>query len=90
MPWDDFLAYLNSPQKESTLYLAQHNIFNQFPDLKKDIITPDYVYAYLKPPSDFPSYEPPSNEEGLVTNIWLGPKGTISPAHTASQITSLC
>jgi hypothetical protein len=83
MSWDDFLTYINSPKGE-ILYLAQHNIFMQFPSLKMDIIVPDYVYASLDDSLQFPGYRPPCNDEQLVTNVWLGPKGTMSPAHTVN------
>lgn len=85
--WDRFLSSLDFPDQpvacdpDRVLYLAQHNLLMQFPDLRSDIIIPDYVYAALTH-SDFPDYKPPGNEEQLVINAWLGPKGTISPAHT--------
>ncbi|KAF8580576.1 Clavaminate synthase-like protein [Ramaria rubella] len=64
------------------MYLAQHTLLTQFPALRSDIIVPDYVYSSLKPPATFPSYRPPGNSDQLVINAWLGPKGTVSPAHT--------
>jgi hypothetical protein len=64
------------------LYLAQHSLLTQFPALRSDIVVPDYVYASLPPPITFPAYRPPGNDEQLVINAWLGPKGTVSPAHT--------
>ncbi|KDQ59576.1 hypothetical protein JAAARDRAFT_68205 [Jaapia argillacea MUCL 33604] len=83
MDWDKFLGFLFDPHKDTPVfYLAQHNLFLQFPKLRSDIVVPDYVYASLRPPPNFPDYEPPRNEEELVLNAWLGPKGTISPAHT--------
>jgi hypothetical protein len=87
MPWDDFLSTLDltdqlSPQASThCYYLAQHNLFMQFPALRDDIIIPDYVYASVTSP-DFPRYRPPGNDEQLVLNTWLGPGGTMSPAHT--------
>ncbi|KAE9406675.1 Clavaminate synthase-like protein [Gymnopus androsaceus JB14] len=83
MDWDDFLSALE-PTSHSTkvLYLAQHNLLMQFPDLNKDIVIPDYVYTCPPPPEDYPQYKPPGNDEQLVINGWLGPRGTISPAHT--------
>ncbi|KAK0458448.1 uncharacterized protein EV420DRAFT_1542316 [Desarmillaria tabescens] len=84
MPWDKFLASLEFDDQtcsyvpEKMLYLAQHNLFMQFPDLRADILVPDYVYSG---PS-VPNYAPPGNDEQLVLNTWLGPRGTISPAHT--------
>ncbi|KAF9234029.1 hypothetical protein BU15DRAFT_90132 [Melanogaster broomeanus] len=81
--WDDFLSSLNSEgvsgqHQRHTLYLAQHNLLTQFPQLWEDITVPDIVYAYLTS-SDFPNYEPPTN---VIINAWLGPERTISPAHT--------
>jgi lysine-specific demethylase 8 len=87
MDWDDFLAALDSqeleqPHKRDVLYLAQHNLLRQFPALRADITVPDYIYASVSPPVDFPGYKPPANDEQLVINAWLGPGETISPAHT--------
>ncbi|EKM55939.1 uncharacterized protein PHACADRAFT_144885 [Phanerochaete carnosa HHB-10118-sp] len=84
MPWEDFLDAL-VPARDGTrpaLYLAQHNLFNQFPALRDDIVIPDYAYAAPRPPADYPDYRPPPNEDQLVINVWLGPAGTVSPAHT--------
>ncbi|KAJ7273147.1 hypothetical protein C8J57DRAFT_1316919 [Mycena rebaudengoi] len=78
MSWDAFLASLDSDSGE-ILYLAQHSLLMQFPALRADIEVPDYVYAVLPRP---PGCEPPENDEQLVLNAWLGPKGTVSPAHT--------
>ncbi|CAL1703535.1 unnamed protein product [Somion occarium] len=86
MGWDDFLSSMTTPdgpngERKPVLYLAQHNLFSQFPALREDVIIPDYVYAPLPPPETYPMYVPPGNREQLVVNAWLGPKGTISPAH---------
>lgn len=64
------------------LYLAQHDLFRQFPQLANDIAIPDFVYSAPSPPSSAPDYKPPANEEGVIVNSWLGPQGTLSPAHT--------
>ncbi|THV07959.1 Clavaminate synthase-like protein [Dendrothele bispora CBS 962.96] len=85
--WDKFLSSLRLKgqipvDQKDVLYLAQHNLFTQFPKLKEDIIVPDYVYACLSATPDYPDYQPPTNDEQLVLNGWLGPQGTISPAHT--------
>lgn len=92
MDWDQFLAALDSQQHVShnqpdVLYLAQHDLLKQFPALRADIMVPDYIYACLSSPADFPGYKPPGNDEQLVINAWLGPSGTISPAHTVSLMT---
>ncbi|KAJ7739655.1 hypothetical protein DFH07DRAFT_926926 [Mycena maculata] len=77
MPWDAFLDALESPTE--LLYLAQHSLLMQFPALRADIVVPDYVYAALPRPV---GSAPPANDEQLVINAWLGPKDTVSPAHT--------
>ncbi|PCH38433.1 Clavaminate synthase-like protein [Wolfiporia cocos MD-104 SS10] len=83
MPWGEFLEALEPGVKyKRMLYLAQHNLLLQFPQLREDIMLPDYVYAPLPPPEGFPGYRPPGNEDRLVLNAWLGPAGTVSPAHT--------
>jgi lysine-specific demethylase 8 len=75
-----------------TLYLAQHTLFDQFPKLEADILPPDYVFAS----AEIPGYTPPvrtvegDEEEGeqrrviedVVKSVWIGPEGTVSPAHT--------
>lgn len=66
----------------ATLYLAQHDLFQQFPSLLKDIIPPDYVFAAMDPPEHYPEYAPPASAAGYTINAWMGPKGTYSPAHT--------
>ena len=89
MSWDDFLSAIFSPDdpkhKKPVLYLAQHNLFRQFPALRNDMIVPDYVYAELPPTEDYPAYRQPGNEDNLVVNAWFGPKGTVSPAHIVSE-----
>lgn len=86
--WEEFLSSLEPSasaasvhRQHHTIYLAQHSLLAQFPQLRQDIITPDIVYACLASP-DFPAYAPPSD---VIVNAWLGPKGTISPAHTVSS-----
>lgn len=87
MPWDDFLSTLELQDQimphvsTHCYYLAQHNLLMQFPALRDDIIIPDYVYASMTP-HEFPLYQPPGNDEQLVLNTWVGPTGTMSPAHT--------
>lgn len=94
MEWDQFLEHLENAQNAresanesgngSVLYLAQHNLLSQFPSLRDDIIVPDYVYSCPPAPPEYPNYRPPGNDDQLVVNAWLGPKGTLSPAHTVS------
>jgi lysine-specific demethylase 8 len=85
--WDAFLSFLEfedcprSTTNPDIIYLAQHDLTKQFPSLRDDILVPDYVYASLTTP-DFPGYHPPRNEDRILFNSWLGPEGTVSPAHT--------
>lgn len=53
-------------------YLAQHNLFEQIPELKNDIQMPEYCCV-----SDTSVVN--SNQPDI--KAWLGPKGTISPLH---------
>lgn len=93
MPFDDFLTRFwederlelaagESDTPSKALYLAQHDLFRQMPELLSDIEIPDYVYSAPEAPLDAPDYRPPGNEDGFIVNSWIGPAGTVSPAHT--------
>lgn len=56
-------------------YLAQHELFDQIPELRKDIHVPDYVGR---------------TDVNPRIKAWLGPKGTISPLHTDPNHNLLC
>ena len=58
-------------------YLAQHQLFEQIPELKKDIFVPDYCYLSETDDGDDSCGDTPP----VLMNAWFGPKGTVSPLH---------
>uniref|UniRef100_A0A182IQY3 JmjC domain-containing protein n=1 Tax=Anopheles atroparvus TaxID=41427 RepID=A0A182IQY3_ANOAO len=56
-------------------YLAQHDLFDQVPALRRDITVPDYIGR---------------TDANPRIKAWLGPKGTVSPLHTDPCHNLLC
>lgn len=65
----------DSDNENRRAYLAQHELFDQIPELKKDIHVPDYIGR---------------TDVNPRIKAWLGPKGTISPLHTDPSHNLLC
>lgn len=69
-------------RKRPPLYLAQHTLLQQMPQLGRDIAMPDLVWSE-PPASAFPSYRPPNTLDNLLINVWVGSgDGVVTPAHT--------
>jgi len=68
-------------------YLAQHELFEQIPELREDFEIPFYCFT-----SD--DNENSENfdtiEDNVAINIWLGPSETVSPLHTDPKHNCLC
>eukprot|EP01119_Soliformovum_irregulare_P007162 TRINITY_DN19563_c0_g1_i1.p1 TRINITY_DN19563_c0_g1~~TRINITY_DN19563_c0_g1_i1.p1 ORF type:complete len:240 (+),score=46.42 TRINITY_DN19563_c0_g1_i1:2-721(+) len=66
-------SFINDDQDETKFqpYMAQFDLLDEVPELKDDIITPDYI-----------------NVEDCALercNMWIGPRGTITPLHRDPQ-----
>ncbi|XP_013411836.1 lysine-specific demethylase 8 [Lingula anatina] len=83
--------FIENPSKNSQQngvgYLAQHQLFDQIPELQRDISIP--TYCCLSNSNQGDSNQGDSNQddeeedgnEDVDVNAWFGPAGTVSPLH---------
>ncbi|CAK9820561.1 Bifunctional peptidase and arginyl-hydroxylase JMJD5 [Anthophora plagiata] len=79
LTFSEFLQKYVLTKNDQVGYLAQHQLFDQIPELKDDFIVPEYCNF-----TDNDDVEQPD------INVWFGPSGTISPLHFDPKNNLLC
>jgi len=79
MTVNDFVnKYVLNKSQNVKGYLAQHNLFDQIPELRDDFDIPEYCYTGE------------DDSDDTAINIWFGPSETVSPLHTDPKHNCLC
>lgn len=95
IPFRKFLeTYIDPPARAnadaSTVgYLAQHDLFQQLPQLRNGILVPDFCWASVPGHPTEPAANKPTLEYPQL-NAWFGPARTITPLHTDGYHNLLC
>lgn len=75
MPFSEFLDHMTDRDCDDLVYLAQHQLLEQIPELQEDIIIPDYCHA---------------TGNIVSINAWIGPAGTVTPIHSDPHHNVFC
>ena len=72
-----FCSYVTNPSSSRKAYLAQHQLFDQIHEFRRDILVPDYCAV-------------DSDRNDVEINAWFGPGKTISPLHRDQKENLFC
>ncbi|XP_034174793.2 bifunctional peptidase and arginyl-hydroxylase JMJD5 [Osmia lignaria lignaria] len=79
--FSEFLQKYILTKNDKVGYLAQHQLFDQIPELKEDFMVPEYCNF---------TDDVDDTVESPDINAWFGPMGTVSPLHFDPKNNLLC